>query len=378
VKQLLNGMGVFARESERDQSIAESMIELADWSQRCNQRPDASVRFYEDAFSRHPPFAEKLLAGYRLFAACAAAEAASAEGSFKLQLTEETRQDFRRKSLKWLRKDCDVLLKVRMSDSSNVLPNQYLWSLRQAEDLVYLHDPTELAKLKDEERQGWQNLWQDFARLSEGDSGGYLDEAHHFADTKQWVKAAESYAKAKQLGPLGSEPCYEYAATQLLANDSGGYQATCRSMLTDQSMRAYLVARTFTLAPKALDDLISATHVSSEELKKNENQFWSLTERGALAVRMNHADESIKLFRKSIEVESNVGAAVLNWLWLAIAYEQMGNSVEAKSWLHRATRFLDGLGDKRPTAVEFVTLDRHNWFEAHILRREAESMILSK
>lgn len=70
-------------------------------------------------------------------------------------------------------------------------------------------------------------------------------------------------------------------------------------------------------------------------------------------------------------------ATVLNWLWLALAQQHLGKSEEARRLLDRATEWLDQYPDGMPDRAEAeLGLHLHNWLEAQILRREAESIIL--
>jgi hypothetical protein len=67
---------------------------------------------------------------------------------------------------------------------------------------------------------------------------------------------------------------------------------------------------------------------------------------------------------------------VLNWLWLALAHQRLGETEEARLWLGRAQEWLDLYGEGKPArAQEELGLDPHNWLEAHVLRREAEALI---
>jgi hypothetical protein len=84
------------------------------------------------------------------------------------------------------------------------------------------------------------------------------------------------------------------------------------------------------------------------------------------------------LFEQSLRAEHKWGRAVLNWLWLALANERLGKAEEARRWLEKAQAWLDQYRDRMPArADEESGLDLHNWLEAHVLRREAETLIAS-
>src|SRR5262249_44332941 len=92
-------------------------------------------------------------------------------------------------------------------------------------------------------------------------------------------------------------------------------------------------------------------------------------------VRTTEPRRSLPLFAQSIKVEPRPGAAVLNWLWLALAHHGLGNDVEARRHFKKGDDWLSRVGDHFPTRAESLRLDRHNWLEAHILRREAAILL---
>jgi len=68
------------------------------------------------------------------------------------------------------------------------------------------------------------------------------------------------------------------------------------------------------------------------------------------------------------------GRAVLNWLWLALAYQKLGNSNEARPWLDKAANWLDQQGGRMPVETRDMGSHLHNWLEAHVLRQEADAL----
>ena len=114
----------------------------------------------------------------------------------------------------------------------------------------------------------------------------------------------------------------------------------------------------------------------AEKELQGSREFWSLTEQGALAYRAGRFQEAVPLFEQSLRSNPKPGAAVLNWLWLALAYQRLDKAEEARRWLGKAQAWLDQYGDGMPAGAEAeVGLHLHNWLEAHVLRREAEALI---
>jgi hypothetical protein len=139
-------------------------------------------------------------------------------------------------------------------------------------------------------------------------------------------------------------------------------------------LRSYHVARACTLAPDSVKDLTGVAALAEEELSPE--QFWSLTERGALCYRAGAFQEAVPLLERSRKAEYRQGRAVLNWLWLALAKYRLGKTEEARGWLDKAAKWLDQLKDGMTATSEGTWgLHLHNWLEAHVLRREAEGCL---
>jgi len=143
--------------------------------------------------------------------------------------------------------------------------------------------------------------------------------------------------------------------------------------------RAYHVARACTLAPDAVAEASLPGRLAEKELREFGREFWSLTEQGALAYRAGRFQEAVPFFEQSLRADSRLGRAVLNWLWLALAKQHLGEAEEARRWLDKSQAWLDQYRDGMPArAEEELGLHLHNWLEAHVLRREAEGLIQSE
>jgi hypothetical protein len=143
-------------------------------------------------------------------------------------------------------------------------------------------------------------------------------------------------------------------------------------------MRAFLVVRACTLSPDSGVDFNLASQVSAAELRASRSEPWSPIQEGALCYRRGRFSDALSLFEKSLDLQSRPGVAVLSWLWLALDEEQLGKQDEARARLNMAAAWLDSLGSEFPADADSYYLHRHNWLEAQILRREAESLLSSK
>ena len=132
--------------------------------------------------------------------------------------------------------------------------------------------------------------------------------------------------------------------------------------------RSFLVARMCTLAPDAVTDASLPARLAEKELKESAREFWSLTERGALAFRAGRFQQAVPFFEQSLQADPKPGRAVLNWLWLTLANERLGQADEARRWLNKAQTWLDQYRDGMPArAQEDLGLHFHDWLEAHVL-----------
>jgi tetratricopeptide (TPR) repeat protein len=198
---------------------------------------------------------------------------------------------------------------------------------------------------------------------------------------REWEKAVGCYARELTRGPTDDGHFwFEYAAQLLLAGERPGYAKVCAYMAARSGKpggpRAYHVARACTLADGAVADPALPGRMAQSELQANAQEFWSLTEQGALAYRAGRFKEAVPLFERSLKADPQSGKEVVNWLWLALAHQRLGQSEEARRWLGKAQAWLDKYRDGMPARAEQeLGLHLHNWLEAHVLRREAESLI---
>jgi hypothetical protein len=140
-------------------------------------------------------------------------------------------------------------------------------------------------------------------------------------------------------------------------------------------MRRYLVARVCTLAPGSVDDPAQPERLSAAELLGSPTAYWALTERAALRFRAGRFREAVWLAKASLLEDGRPGRAVLNWLWLALAYEKLGKTDEARRCLGKAAGWLDQQKGRMPLDTPAMGMHRHNWLEAHVLRQEAETKL---
>jgi tetratricopeptide (TPR) repeat protein len=338
-------------------------------------RPGAAARLYAAAFAAQPPLAEALDGRNRLDAACAAVRAAADPGGDEAQLGETERAALRRQALGWLRADLELRTKPRQSSKSarDVLKT---WKTEAA--LASVRDQAALAKMPAEEHEKWRRLWAELDALLPEDP---LEQGQAHIRHREWEQAADCYTRALKLTAThDGHFWFEYAAVLLLSGDRQGYRKTCARIVERgvqaPELRAYHVARACTLAPDTVANARFPGRLVAKELAAHSQDFWSLTEQGALHFRAGRFKEAVPLLEQSLQADPLSGRAVLNWLWLALAEQRLGKPDEARLWLAKAQTWLDQYSGEMPSRAEQeLGLHLHNWLEAHILRREAEALL---
>jgi serine/threonine-protein kinase len=348
---------------------------LAEWFYRYQHATAAAARIYAELLAEQAPPVERLDAAERSQAACAATLAGFGIGDDAAGIREDERNGLRRQALTWWQT-------ARPDFKSGGDPKDVLQAARALldhEEIKLVRTDMALTFLPDAERTQWQQLWAHITALADLDPAAQVQAARALANRKEWTKAEQLYGGIlKNTAMQNGELWFEFAAVQLLAGNREGYRNSCRNMLKTAGqgeMRAYHVARACTLTPGSVENWEAPIQVSTDELQHFKTQFWSLTEQGALLVRSKQSRQAVSPLIQSIKLEPKPGAAVVNWLWLALAYQQLGQEDEARHWLTRATSWLDLLGNEMPSHADSIGLHRHNWLEAHILRQEAERLL---
>jgi serine/threonine-protein kinase len=355
---------------------------LAEWCLKHGRLPATAARFYDAALSAQPSLADDLEVGNRYHAACAAALAGCGVGEDAMQLDDRRRAVLRRQALDWLTGEYNAWAERHRlgQPGDRTIAATAVRAWQQDKDLAGVRDERALAAFASDERREWQALWAKVAELEARDRAAKLGQAQAHVGRREWAKAARCYAEALELEPTDNgEIWFEYAACQLLAADRAGYRRACAHMLArcgaTPNMRPSIVARACTLAPDSVDDWKLPRRLSQDELTRGKPEPWSLTEQAALAHRAGDSDPVLALLNHSLVADARPGNAVLNWLWLALAYQQRGRAEEGRRWLNKAAGWLDQQGGRMPRDNTVVRLHLHGWLEAHVLRQEAEALL---
>jgi serine/threonine-protein kinase len=342
-------------------------------------KPDEALEHVQEAVRLNPKSvgAQTSLCISLYAAACARVPSTAGQGARSARSGKLEQAGLRRQALDRLRASLELVARLR---NDGRLVDWSLTAWQTVPVLAGVRDAAELAKLPDAEREEWMRFWADVATLVAADP---LEQGRTRAARRDWTRAADCYARSLTRGPTDDGHFwFEYAALSLLSGDRPGYARACAHMVErcgkPGGPRAYHAARACTLAPDSIADAPLPGRLAAKELQGSARQFWSLTEQGALAYRAGRFQESVPLFEQSLRANSKPGAAVLNWLWLALANQRLGKAEEARGWLDKAQAWLDQYADGMPARAEQeFGLHFHNWLEAYVLRREAEALIQS-
>jgi serine/threonine-protein kinase len=151
--------------AEKPQSAAEQ-IEFADLC-RLKKLCTAAARLYAAAFAAEPKLAQDVPNGVRYNAACAAAQAACAQGKDPDKPDDKERARWRRQARDWLRQDLAWWGKALDNGNAQTraLVRERMQSWQTDSHLAPLREPSALEALSPEERKDCLALWQEVAAL---------------------------------------------------------------------------------------------------------------------------------------------------------------------------------------------------------------------
>jgi serine/threonine-protein kinase len=146
---------------------AEEKAEIAAFCAEQKKLPVAGARLFEEAFTAKPELAEEFKTGKRFHAACAAALAASGQGTEAASLDESARNHWKKQALAWMRAD---LARWRDhvengGDAARAEAAKILELWQREPDLMGLHDQERLAALPESDQEQWTAFWAEVDAL---------------------------------------------------------------------------------------------------------------------------------------------------------------------------------------------------------------------
>jgi tetratricopeptide (TPR) repeat protein len=214
-----------------------------------------------------------------------------------------------------------------------------------------------------------------------------IDRGDAFAELGRWDEAAVDFRKAveDQARDPGRETRSRLAHVSLARNDIVTYRRMCEGILNDIGQSGHSrcsprVVWTLALAPNALGDRNAvgwlAEHVAKEPEDEGD-QHRSLSTLAAVNYRANRLDEALRHLQADIKDHARGGNA-LDWLLLALVHQRLIHADEARTWLEKATDWIDRSTREKPADEAFgARVDWQTWLALRLLRREAESALLA-
>jgi tetratricopeptide (TPR) repeat protein len=201
----------------------------------------------------------------------------------------------------------------------------------------------------------------------------------------QWDKAAVDLGKSLKANPENAESWCEYASVLLLNGDADGYRQTCRDAIdrfgkTENPVELYRLARLLALAPNDVAEPDQAVTWVEKAVAVQPKAGWSHHTLAVAHYRAGRFDRAIEACEKSMEVEPQWGAHVVNWLLLAMAHQRKEQEEEARKWLDKAKQWIDQSTKGKPSVAR-IYLPVPSWcdlLEVQLLLREADALIEKK
>jgi serine/threonine-protein kinase len=231
----------------------------------------------------------------------------------------------------------------------------------------------------------WDQAFTQLAKARPKDGHPSRARGRFQARRCQWKEAAAALTQSLSIeAPDDAEIWFEAAALCLLAGDSDGYRRTCARMLEaceqkKRPLRPYLVARACTLAAGSVADIKRVGQLAKPELMRERAEYWSLIEQAALEYRTGEWDQARKLIGMALREYPEWDGNVINWLWMAMAQQRLGQKAYAQKYFQKAEEWFKKYGEEMPFLKNWTTaLHPHDWLEAHILFQEAKGLIKGK
>jgi serine/threonine protein kinase/WD40 repeat protein len=211
-----------------------------------------------------------------------------------------------------------------------------------------------------------------------------LERGWAFGDSGQWQSAAADYAEAFRHHVTESLPAwFEHATLRMAAGDQAGYRRICRQLLerfrnsTDADEIAFL-AHTCVLGPDALTDKALILKLTQRRFDMTSapspHHTWSVHVLGLGYYRAGQYQKAVGQLHSWFEANQGWQEEVLNRLVLGMAYQKLGNEMQARRCLVQADAFIRENAERAAAAGKSVPPGWRwrDWLAVYILRNEFE------
>jgi tetratricopeptide (TPR) repeat protein len=201
-----------------------------------------------------------------------------------------------------------------------------------------------------------------------------------YAEQDQWDRASEDLEKAARLPGARAWLTHAVALLRLRSGDRRGYRDACAELVkrlerADDPATAIWAARACVLAPNGMVDPTPVIRRLERMTAQKPNDCLAHHLLGPVLYRSGQLEAAARELDKAVSMHKNAegGGTPLDWLFLAMAHQRLGNAEEAQLWLDRASQRLDRKAASG--GVSFHPSWSGDRLEAAILRREAEVLL---
>jgi WD40 repeat protein/Tfp pilus assembly protein PilF len=195
----------------------------------------------------------------------------------------------------------------------------------------------------------------------------------------QWVKARADFMKAVKNGAERGKSQHDIAVLRLAAGDLKGYQRVCLSLVEhlgekEKPSVVQPVVWTCVLGPNTFGEYKRLVELAEDGVDVNPKDWIYHNTLGAALCRAGEYDAAIQRLRQSIQVGGKDGHP-RDWLFLTLAYYQVGHNEEAIKWLDQAARVLRPPGGGKTREPAGGQLAANERLELLILLNEMETLV---
>ncbi len=196
------------------------------------------------------------------------------------------------------------------------------------------------------------------------DPGTLIARSHIHAQRGRWSEASRDLARAVELDSGNFRTWYELALTQLCSADEAAFAETCRRMrhaipASNTPLIENFVAWTAALNERGADDwsdVIARAQWALDRLPFNDGY---LTSTGAVLYREGRLDEALRHLSEANRLLNEPSARkasspAYTWLFLAMTYQQLGATDEARVWFDKAQQWKESQAAEAAVGDEFV------------------------
>jgi WD40 repeat protein/serine/threonine protein kinase/tetratricopeptide (TPR) repeat protein len=195
-----------------------------------------------------------------------------------------------------------------------------------------------------------------------------------YARLKEWAKAAADFAQAVKHQPDDAHLWYCHAAALLGGKNTTDYQAIRAEMLGrfaksgDRNVASHVlyIAVALPAAEGQVDTLVRLGERGARAFRGNERVL------GAALHRAGNYQAALQEFEQAAR---GFAPRAWDWLFQAMAHYQLGQVVEARQCLDRASRWIERANEQAANGNREAWVGWYEAIETECLRREAEALI---